>query len=561
MVSPYSLAIKIAPRRVRRFCVLVCVVLPFLSVAAMPLETSASSNGLLITPPQILLDTSGPENNQGAAFDTVCFLRDPFHVRSQYPWWSPVSDQNNRITIFVSNIVSATPVTINLVDAQNQSFTVGVEKISELPNLDFLQVTFRLPNNLAPGTCNVSVTANNGVSNTASFRVAFEESQWRQDLQFLGAQLPVLHVNPFTRISHEQFDQLVADLDRDIPALQDHEIVTRMMQIVAAIGDAHTTLSINGSLLRFRTYPIKSYWFTDGLYVTSVSSTHSQVLGKRVTKIGSVDTSAANAQVASVISHENDQWVKAQAPAQFASPEVLHALHVMPGLQDGAFVVQSAGGESSTVNINSIFANATVTWLSLPDPLQTPTPLYRQHPELNYWFDYVESAHTLYFQYNVCQNRVDLPFNQFLQQMQQFVATHEVTKFVIDLRNNPGGDSSILQPLINALATDTTFNRSDRLFVIIGRATISSGLLNAISLRQQTNATFVGEPTGGKPNHFGEVGSFRLPNSRLLATYAKRFFNTMPGDPISLFPDTTVELSSAEYFSGRDPVLENILNR
>ncbi len=450
---------------------------------------------------------------------------------------------------------------VNLIDALGQGFSVVAERIVEIPGSDFVQVTFRLPDNLAPGPCSVSATTSGGVSNAASFRVALETNHWRQDLQSLAAQLPALHVNPFTRISREQFNEMVADLDGDIPSLQDHEIVTRMMQLVAAIGDAHTTLSLNGSLLRFRTYPVKTYWFTDGLYVTSVSSAYPEALGKRITNIGSLDNNQANLQVATVISHENDAWVKAQAAAQFASPEVLHALRIMPALQNGAFVVQGANGQSLTVNINSIFANATVTWLTLPDPSQTATPLYRQHPELNYWFDYVDAARTLYFQYNVCQNRVDLPFNQFLQQMQQFVATHDVNKLVIDLRNNTGGDSSILQPLINALATDATFNRADRLFVIIGRLTISSGLLNAISLRQQTLATFVGEPTGGKPNHFGEVGSFRLPNSRLLVTYAKKFFNTVPGDPASLLPDTTVELSSADYFSGRDPVLENILNR
>jgi hypothetical protein len=56
----------------------------------------------------------------------------------------------------------------------------------------------------------------------------------------------------------------------------------------------------------------------------------------------------------------------------------------------------------------------------------------------------------------------------------------------------------------------------------------TSGLLNAIDLRQKTNATFVGEATGGKPNHFGEVGNFRLPNSRLQVNYAKRFSTPSP---------------------------------
>jgi hypothetical protein len=562
MVFPYSAIVEILSRRPRALRFAFEAVLALALGTAILFPSSANSNSLFVAAPQILLDQSGPETNQAAALDAVCLLRDPFHLRSQYPWWTAsASDQNTRVTIFVSNIVIGTTVNINLVDAQGQSFTVGAEAVVQLSGSDLLQATFRLPDTLTPGPCAVSVTASSGVSNSASFRVALETNHWRQDLQSLATQLPALHVNPFTRISREQFNQMVADLDRDLPGLPDHEIVTRMMQIVASVGDAHTTLSLNGSLVRFHTYPIKTYWLTDGLYVTSVSSVYPQALGKRITNIGLMDSTQANTQVASVISHENDAWVKAQAPSQFSSPEVLHALRIMPALQSGAFLVQSANGQASTVNINAIFSNENVVWISLPDPAQTPTPLYRQHPELNYWFDYVDAARTLYLQYNVCANRPELPFNQFLQQMQQFVSTHQVNKIVIDLRNNTGGDSSILQPLINALATDPNFNRSDRLFVIIGRLTISSGLLNAIDLRQRTQATFVGEATGGKPNHFGEVGSFRLSNSRLLVTYAKRFFNTMPGDALSLFPDTTIELSSADYFSGRDPVLENILKR
>ncbi len=152
-----------------------------------------------------------------------------------------------------------------------------------------------------------------------------------------------------------------------------------------------------------------------------------------------------------------------------------------------------------------------------------------------------------------------LPFNQFFSQMQTFVLSHPTDRFVIDLRNNVGGDSSILQPLINAIASDRGFNQSQKLFVIIGRSTISSGLLNAISLRQQTKATFVGEPTGGKPNHYGQVSSFRLPNSRLLIQYSTRFFTTVTGDPPSLFPDINVQIASTDYFNGRDPFLEWIL--
>ena len=37
----------------------------------------------------------------------------------------------------------------------------------------------------------------------------------------------------------------------------------------------------------------------------------------------------------------------------------------------------------------------------------------------------------------------------------------------------------------------------------------------ALSLKEKAGALLVGEPTGGKPSHFGEVKSFELPVSGL----------------------------------------------
>lgn len=510
--------------------------------------------------PILLLDTSGPDANQAAALESVLLLRDPFTIRRSTSAWNFGQDQNTRVTVFLVNFPAGSNVVVNLLDGGNQSFNLSPEDVRPVLNTDFVQIVFRLPDGLAPGTCRVGVTVNGVATNTGTFRVSQGSEKWRQDLQYFATQLPLLHVNAFSKISRAQFDQAVADLDRDIPALQDHEIVVRLMRIVAMIGDSHTTLRTEGSTQQFRLYPLSLYWFSDGLYATRAASAYQQVLGMRLVRIGMTDVQLAYAAVGDLIPHENEPWLKALSPAQLVSPEVLQSLRILPDLRSGSFVFRNGTGQEFTVNIASVAAMDQINWVTVPDPTQVPLPLYRTHPDLNYWFDYLDASHTLYLQYNVCQNRQDLPFSQFLQQMQAFTNTHPVERFVIDLRNNIGGDSSILQPLINALASDPSINRTDRLFVIIGRQTFSSGLFNAIDLRQRTNATFVGEATGGKPNAFGEVRSFRLPNSALTVTYSTRLFTTVAGDPPSLFPQIAVELSSADFLRGRDPALEAILN-
>ena len=70
----------------------------------------------------------------------------------------------------------------------------------------------------------------------------------------------------------------------------------------------------------------------------------------------------------------------------------------------------------------------------------------------------------------------------------------------------------------------------------------------------------MGEPTGGKPNTYGEVRTFELPNSKLVVAYSTKYFRLIKSaDPPSVIPDQLIETSSADYFAGRDPVLEFVL--
>ena len=96
---------------------------------------------------------------------------------------------------------------------------------------------------------------------------------------------------------------------------------------------------------------------------------------------------------------------------------------------------------------------------------------------------------------------------------------------------------------------------------MIGRRTFSSAILNAIDLKKQTPAIFAGEPTGGKPNHYGEVQMFRLPQSGLMVTYSVKYFRVIEDDPDSLVPDLLIEPRISDYLNKADPVLETVLRK
>jgi hypothetical protein len=162
----------------------------------------------------------------------------------------------------------------------------------------------------------------------------------------------------------------------------------------------------------------------------------------------------------------------------------------------------------------------------------------------------------------------ELPVRQkdFLKLIPARKFEHQVTELKRDVHQL--SDADIVLPL----------SARGHLYVLIGPATLSSGLIAACALtgrctelcNQQSalpgvkqssdlKAILVGQPTGEKPNHYGEALTMTLPNSRLLVQYAVKYFRLMPADSRSLEPDVPASRSMSDALSGRDPVLDAAL--
>jgi hypothetical protein len=377
------------------------------------------------------------------------------------------------------------------------------------------------------------------------------DERWREDLRQLAGEWPRSHKNLFFRLKKEEFERMISDLDRAIPSLRDHEIVVRMVRLGAAVGDAHSGVGWNFP----RRFPLGLTWFKDGLYVTRTTPEYKRHLGSRLLKIGETDTGKVYEALRSVIPHENEPWLLIQSPRYMTTPEFLNALKFLPSLDRGTFVLEDAKGKRTKLELAPITPDAKTVWVYAVDANAPDAPLYRRRGDLNYWFEYLPDARTLYVKYNKCAEMESLPFAKFNEQVWDAVARNAVERFVIDLRQNDGGNSAVLRPMLEALARRDELNRRGRLFALIGRGTFSSGFLNALEMRKYTKALLVGEPTGQKPNAYGELQNFTLKNSGLKVFYSTKFFKLSDEDTPSLMPDLTVEMSAADYFAGRDPVL------
>jgi hypothetical protein len=235
-------------------------------------------------------------------------------------------------------------------------------------------------------------------------------------------------------------------------------------------------------------------------------------------------------------------------------------LKILSSAIEGDFTFDDGNGKQFIVKMRPVSTKEMIKFITPFDSPPGKAPLYLRNPERYYWYEYLPDSKALYLHYRRCANMPSQPFNRFAAELSNFMDQNPVERMVIDLRLNGGGGSIIFEPLIKALSKRRDVNQKGRLFALIGRGTFSSACLNAVKLKRETKAILVGEPTGQRPNFYGEVETMTLPNSRLRVHYSTRYFKTMDGDPPAIAPDVQVETSSSDYASGRDPVLERALS-
>ena len=188
-------------------------------------------------------------------------------------------------------------------------------------------------------------------------------------------------------------------------------------------------------------------------------------------------------------------------------------------------------------------------------------PLCKRNGDTYYWFEYLEVSNTVYFKYNVCRDMLSKDLYTFSKEIIQFLEEHTVEKLIIDFRNNFGGNSSLLEPFMDYVKHCGKINKEGSLFVIIGHETFSSALLNVLYLKENSSAMFIGEPTGGKPNCYGELQRFILKNSGLTVCYSTKYYKIIEDDTLlSFLPDVNIDYTIENYVNNQDPCLEYIIN-
>jgi tetratricopeptide (TPR) repeat protein len=391
--------------------------------------------------------------------------------------------------------------------------------------------------------------------------------QWKADAEFLSEKLQAMHPAPFRKIDRTTFEVNVAAFDRDVSKFSREQAVVGVMRLVASLGDGHTAIPPESlRAFGFHLLPLRFYVYGDGLYLQAGDRQYQQGLGGKLVSIGEMSAADVYTKLRAVTSHDNDLTIDGRLPGFLVIPEVLAGLGVIENSAADVSVELERAGKDVRLQVKPIVAppseSASVARVAYTsdwvDSSPADLPLWLRHADKPYWFEYLPDTKTLYVQYNQCTSDGADPMPAFADRLKAELRTRSPDRVILDLRQNSGGEGYWNKPLFLALLKSEQIDRKGKLFVLIGRDTFSAGSVLAIDFDRFSNAVFVGEPTGGAVQNFGNHDRVVLPNSGLFVMVATKYYqNDGPFDERPwIAPEIAAPLTQKAYEAGQDPALQ-----
>ncbi len=397
-----------------------------------------------------------------------------------------------------------------------------------------------------------------------------EAERWREDLRHMAREMEARHKSLFHTTTREQFEGAVRRLHERIPTLARHQIIVELMRVAASIGDGHTNVApTRDPKIGFRALPVRLYLFKDGLFVRAAERSHAELLGARVIKVGDLSVEEAFARAREIVGRDNEMGVRFFAPLLLAMPEVLHALGLSESPDAARFTFEQ-GGRQRTLTLRPygpadlLPPDTDLSWLPKEGWVDmrdgAPPVLWLKDPKNKFWFERLPDSKVVYAQLNEVNDKPEESLADFAKRLFAFVEANGAERLVLDLRLNRGGNGSLLRPLVLGLIKSKV-NQRGRLSVLMGRSTWSAAQFLLNRMENYTDATFVGEPSGSKGNHYGDSRRITLPNSGV--TVRVSIYYWQEWDPWDARPWTaphvTAELTSEDYRTGQDTALKAAL--
>lgn len=377
---------------------------------------------------------------------------------------------------------------------------------------------------------------------------------WQEDIDYLHQQLEKRHINLYHRISKEEFTGELNRLKQQLPELDPAGVPLALMRLIKKIGDGHTQFAYWGQTHHH--FPLKLQMFDGDLHLVAIPPAYRHLLGMRLGRINKHPVDVVIDQLKPVLQSVENPYSEMQRLAETMTvAEMLHGTGIISEINNADFSFIDETGREHRISLKSHKADSAPKLTELRATL--PSGFIKHKARLDgveLFLDKKKGVALINF-----DHYPHTGMTAFAEKLCAIFSDAAIRNVIIDLRRNGGGDFFVGLTLAWGLVLCDKLDWHNGMYVLIGRATFSAAMSNAVQYRQILNATLVGEPTGANPVGYQDADTFTLPNSGWVVMHSKRLYRFQEISTEGVEPDIFIAPELESLKQGKDLQLEWII--
>ena len=360
----------------------------------------------------------------------------------------------------------------------------------------------------------------------------------------------------------QEFIQQINQLIPQIAQLRDTEVLFEIHRIVATLSDCHSSVGQPlGDILPIQLEAI----YTEGsysYYVKTAPIDLSELLYAKLVSINNIPVEVIVNCLSAYISHEYETFViqkmtQGRYLVRKLALEIAGAMDVNDTDAQLTFETQSG---VVTYTLSFITQDAYACMELVDGSIsQHDLPMYRYAGEKVYWYEQLDD-NTLYFRITSMSEDPNQYWNKTFSEVGSILRTSPTPmKLIVDLRNNSGGSSTIMENFVSIINQCPTKG----VYVLVNESSASAAVITAQLLSDAVHeCVLVGSPAAQPANMFALVSreAETLPNSGYSFRVSRKYVRaTSNSNNPTLIPNVVLYQTWDDYKKGVDSILEYVL--
>ena len=320
--------------------------------------------------------------------------------------------------------------------------------------------------------------------------------KYQEELKKIISLIEENHIDMYFNISKDLLNKYIEELLSKYEIKDDYDLYYITNVIIKKIFgrfDSHTSLVWKD--LKY-ILPIRVRYIDNKLYIIRTDEDNNDILYGQILKINNIDINKIIKEIENMIAYSTKGWLYSRVESIIQNGIKLRTLPSINSkteefeleiLKDDQIINRKLKSqEKELMDINK--------------------------PKENYYYEIKDDV--IYIVYNSCREEYKGQMQEFVNNIKEISEKNKIKKYIIDIRNNEGGNSHIIEPLIK-------FLEGKNIITLINNSVFSGGRFAAVDLKN-VGSILVGEEIGTTINCFGN--SLRKDTSQFIIPISEKYY-------------------------------------